>query len=195
MVRATFIFRYKKLRVRLTSASGFELISRTLCCYWPLARRITAWSNSKPADWRFVCPQCLLLLIGFLFGAPWSLVVNQPHVLQSDATVRLTSLSSCPPFSVSFSLFLFDSLSFYNRAKKLGLLWYIEKGMKKREGETHRAKTLHRDRHKKCERWNTIFMHTSNDDVLPVGFITSIKTVILTSHRCPVLFEPLKLRK
>lgn len=131
MVRATFIFRYKKLRVRLTSASGFELISRTLCCYWPLARRITAWSNSKPADWRFVCPQCLLLLIGFLFGAPWSLVVNQPHVLQSDATVRLTSLSSCPSCSLSLSLFLFDSLSFYNRAKKLGLLWYIEKRTKK----------------------------------------------------------------
>ena len=133
MARATFIFRCKKLRVRLTSASGSELISRTLCCYWPLARRITAWSNSKLADWRFVCPQCLLLLIGFLFGGSSSLT-NRTCYVGSTATVSFTFLSLPLLLSFPFSL----CLSIFPRpncllAKKLGLLRYAKGRVRKKE--------------------------------------------------------------
>jgi len=90
--RVTSIFRFKRPRVLLTSVSGSELISPMLCCYWLLARRITAWSNSKPADWRFVCPWRSLLLIGFLFGAGRLVVVNRPHVLRYACQTSLFSL-------------------------------------------------------------------------------------------------------
>lgn len=92
--RATSIFRFKRPRMLLTLVSGSELISPILYCYWLLARRITAWSNLKPADWRFVCPWRLLLLIGFLFGAGRPVVVNGPHVLRYACQTSL--LFSCP---------------------------------------------------------------------------------------------------